>query len=691
VGVRLLVCVLAVGLGAAPSGWAQVTDYAHAPRNFIYFGLERYRVSDARFLANPSIAGAQLKYTWRELEPERDRYELSAIRLDLARLEQHGKQLFIQLQDVSFDEGTVNVPDYLREDPAFGGGVAMKYEFEDDDESRPIIDGWVARRWDPAVRERFAKLLGVLAEEFDGRIAGLNLAETSIGFGGSGDFHPTGFSYDTYFEGIKDLMSSARCAFRESDVIIYANFMPGEELPSDDRGYLRGVYAHADRIGVGVGGPDLLPHRWFQRQNSLALIAQRAPGTVAGMAVQDGNLEDTNRQTGQRVTVGELYAVARDELHLDYIFWGTQEPFFSHEIVPFLERLANRSPSSGLEGEAREIFSNENRLVTEGRVFAVATDDVNRDGRPDIVVSDYLNPARILYNDSALTFAEIVPLTATEETATTGHGVALGDFNGDGHLDLFLVYNEFPSRILFADGAGRFTDSGRAIGMLGLSGTSVDVADVDQDGDLDAFVTYYRDRARLYLNDGTGVLSESDQKFFAGVAVGDIDGDGDVDVLSLREEGPAAIWSNEQGRFTLQDRTVGDPEGTARFALVDTDGDGDLDVIAVGRTIESSLWENDGRGTFQRTEQTFNPGPRIAVGDLDRDGDTDLVIGPSVWVNGGGGRFDNVQTIVLATTTTLHLVDIDGDGDLDLLGAGLDRDTGKSDLRLFLNALAGRR
>jgi len=37
-----------------------------------------------------------------------------------------------------------------------------------------------------------------------------------------------------------------------------------------------------------------------------------------------------------------------------------------------------------------EIFSHESRLVTEGRVFAVATHDVNRDGRPDIVVSDNL-------------------------------------------------------------------------------------------------------------------------------------------------------------------------------------------------------------------------------------------------------------------------------------------------------------
>jgi hypothetical protein len=311
---------------------------APPPRNFIYFGLERSRISDATFLSTESIVGAHLKYTWRELEPEQDRYALDELRDDLVSLERHGKQLFIQLQEVSFDEEIINVPDYLIVDPAFGGGAAMHYD--DYDESGPVVEGWVARRWDPAVRERFAMLLRVLAEEFDGRIAGLNLPETAIGFGSDRELQPTGFSYDAYFEGIKELMSSARDAFRVSDVVIYANFMPGEELPDEDRGYLKGVYEHADRIGMGVGGPDLLPHRWFQRQNSLPLIAGRAPGTVAGVAVQWGNLEDTNRQTGERVTVAELYEFARDELRLNYIFWGTQEPFYSDDVLPFLATVA---------------------------------------------------------------------------------------------------------------------------------------------------------------------------------------------------------------------------------------------------------------------------------------------------------------------------------------------------------------
>ncbi len=308
------------------------------PKNFIFFGRDRERISEPTFLTNEYIVGAQIKYTWRELEPERDHYEFQSLLDDLAFLEKHGKGLFVQLQDVSFSD-EVLVPDYLGKDPAFEGGVARKYEYEGDDESKARFDGWVARRWDPAVRARFIKLLAALGKVVDGRIEGLNLAETSVGFGESGNLHPPGFTYESYVEGEKAICHAARDAFPRSHVIIYANFMPGEWLPWDDHGYLRGIYAYAESIGVGVGGPDLLPHRKGQRNHSYALIAARGPTIQAGVAVQDGNLEDANPDTGQRVTALELYRFARDELRLNYIFWGTQEPYYSNDVLPFIRAL----------------------------------------------------------------------------------------------------------------------------------------------------------------------------------------------------------------------------------------------------------------------------------------------------------------------------------------------------------------
>jgi len=308
------------------------------PQHYVYFERERHRIHERAFLDNETVVGAQLKYTWRELEPERDVYRLQPVLDDLRFLEANGKRLFVQLQDVSFSD-EVLVPDYLVADSAFGGGVARKFECPGDDESRARFDGWVARRWDPAVRARFARLLEVMGKALDGRIEGLNLPESSVDFCDSGKLHPPGFSFAGYLDAVKSTMTAARAAFPRSVVIQYANFMPGEWLPWTDHGYLRAVHAHAESLGMGVGGPDLMPHRKGQLQHSYPLIAARRMRVRAGVAVQDGNLAERDPASGKPVTVAELHAFARDRLRLDYVFWGTEEPYYSRDVLPYLHEL----------------------------------------------------------------------------------------------------------------------------------------------------------------------------------------------------------------------------------------------------------------------------------------------------------------------------------------------------------------
>lgn len=307
------------------------------PRHFIYFALDHDRIAEPGFLSHDKIAGAQLMFTWRQLEPERDRYDFAELRERIAFLGRHGKRLWIQLQDVSFGE-RIWVPDYLRTDSTFHGGAARKYEGEGE---QARFDGWVARRWDPAVRARYVRLLEALGREFDGRIEGLNIPETAISFDNP-RLVPAGFSNEGYAEGIREMITAARRAFSRSCVVVYANFMPGEWLPGDDKGYLRSVYAHAASVGAGVGGPDLLPHRRGQQNHSQALIASRPQGVVAAVAVQDGNMAETNPATGARVTVAELHGFAKNRLRLDYIFWGTEEPYYSRDVLPFLHTVTVR-------------------------------------------------------------------------------------------------------------------------------------------------------------------------------------------------------------------------------------------------------------------------------------------------------------------------------------------------------------
>ena len=308
---------------------------AKGVHHYVFFNLDRERITEQSFLSTKLFEGAQLKYTWRELEPKKDEYDFTAIRKDLAFLTSKGKRLFIQLQDVTFSARRVFVPEYLRSDE-YNGGVAPQYRIVNNDEEHATIAGWVARRWDPLVQDRFHKLLFALGKEFDGKIEGINLAETSIGFGATGRLRAKGFTPEVYRDAVIMSMKALKRAFPKSVVMQYANFMPGEWLPDEDKGYLRAVYKAARELGVGVGGPDLLPYKRAQLNHSYPLIKDASDLVRTGVAVQDGNYAEKNPTNGTRPSIAELLRFATDTLKVDYLFWCTEEPYYSEDLIRFL-------------------------------------------------------------------------------------------------------------------------------------------------------------------------------------------------------------------------------------------------------------------------------------------------------------------------------------------------------------------
>lgn len=308
--------------------------------HYVFFGGEREQLrTDSAFLATETIEGAQVIYPWRSLEPRKDEYDFSAMRDDLEFLRSRGKKLFIQLQEVTFDSARVNIPRYLLEDTAYHGGAAKQYKIEGENDFTAVPAGWVARRWDPAVQERFYKLLSALGKEFDGKIEGINLPETSVVFGESGRLHSSGFTFETYRDAIIANMKALKRAFPRSVALQYANFMPGEWRPTNDKGYMKAVYVAAQESKVGVGGPDLMPSRPGQMKGAYPLIRDAAGIVPTGVAVQDGNLEEKSPKTGKKVTAAELIEFATDYLKLDYIFWGREEPYYSSDVIPTLRAI----------------------------------------------------------------------------------------------------------------------------------------------------------------------------------------------------------------------------------------------------------------------------------------------------------------------------------------------------------------
>jgi hypothetical protein len=320
----LLHILLILIASAGPAG-------AKGLHHYVFFNMDRERISDSAFIETKAFEGAQLKYTWKQLEPERDRYDFSIIRADLEYLTSKGKKLFIQLQDASFEVARINAPLYLQKDADCHGGVNLQYR----DDGTP--EGQVARRWDPAVRARFQKLLSALGKEFDGKIEGIALPETAVGID-EGAHSAPGFTFEAYRNGIIENMKALKKAFPQSVAIQYANFMPGEWLPDNDRSYLRSVYEAAKATHVGVGGPDLKPWKPGQMNNGYCFIRKIDGAVPVGIAVQEGNYEHINPKTSRRVTIAELIDFATDYLRTDYMFWCTQEPYYSGELIPFLRK-----------------------------------------------------------------------------------------------------------------------------------------------------------------------------------------------------------------------------------------------------------------------------------------------------------------------------------------------------------------
>jgi hypothetical protein len=267
-------------------------------------------------------------YPWKLLEPEKGRYDFSSIMEDYEYLLSYGKKLFIQLQDATFNPKYVGLPEYLLTDEYDKGAIPQIDE-------RGKIAGWVAKRWNPKVQERFALLLTELGNKFDGKVEGINLQESAIEINSKID---PSFTPEIYSQCLKTNMLALKKAFIQSVTMQYANFMPGEWLPGDDKGYLHSIYQYGQDIGVGLGAPDLMLKRKGQLNHPIAMMHEGKFSVPLGIAIQDGNyIEETGNNTikkNRENIVPMLHAFAMDFLKVSYLFWSCQEPYFHEDVIP---------------------------------------------------------------------------------------------------------------------------------------------------------------------------------------------------------------------------------------------------------------------------------------------------------------------------------------------------------------------
>ncbi|OPZ16221.1 MAG: hypothetical protein BWZ10_01509 [candidate division BRC1 bacterium ADurb.BinA364] len=277
-------------------------------------------------IRDSAFQGAQIRYYWRDLEPEKDKYDFSRIEADLARLQTMGKRLVMQLMDRRFHSPERPLPDYLYDDPVYGGGA------------EPYVGktGSVARLWDSEVLQRKKALIAALGRRFDSEpfFEGFCFEETAIAIDKQ---NAAGFTHQGYLDALKQLVSAACAAFPNSTVIEYANWLAAPEGALDE------LARHCHACGAGWGGPDVVPDNapgrpaGKSRIKGYAIAEQYAGKMPLGYAVQTptfGGKEGT-------YTLDEIYDMGVNRLRLNYMFWIRVEgPAYSHsftrDVLPFI-------------------------------------------------------------------------------------------------------------------------------------------------------------------------------------------------------------------------------------------------------------------------------------------------------------------------------------------------------------------
>ncbi|RMH15514.1 MAG: CRTAC1 family protein [Acidobacteria bacterium] len=373
---------------------------------------------------------------------------------------------------------------------------------------------------------------------------------------------------------------------------------------------------------------------------------------------------------------GTIFADVAQQAGVDFVHWnGRIGTFYFPEMTGQGGALFDYDGDGDLD-----LYLVQGAMLAPGKKPADSLDPP-----PEPLPRDrlYRNDLRLLPGGRRL--LRFTDVTERSGIVATGHGmgVATGDYDGDGDLDLYVT-NAGPNQLWRNDGPGdggrvTFTDVTAASGT-GDPGWSTSAAffDADRDGDLDLYVVNYVDFTpannvvcyatssrrdycgpqayrpladRFYRNRGDGTFDDVTNRVLIGYRPGsglgtasaDFDGDRWPDLYVANDGEPNQLWLNRRDGTFGDDALLlgvainraGQAEASMGVAVADFDGDGDEDVFLTHLSGETNtLYVNDGSGVFEdRSIESGLAAPSLPLTgfgtgwlDVDGDGWLDLLV-----------------------------------------------------------------
>ncbi|MCA0200112.1 MAG: CRTAC1 family protein [Proteobacteria bacterium] len=337
--------------------------------------------------------------------------------------------------------------------------------------------------------------------------------------------------------------------------------------------------------------------------------------------------------------------------------------------------------------------------------------DYDNDGDLDLAVAFEYGIVKLFQNNDGV-FADVSAKAGLGTVARADaealkpievRSSAWGDYDGDGHLDLY-VGTRFAgvgtpptlnrSYLFHNNGDGTFAEVAAKMGVdaPAASVRQASFIDLDGDGDLDLFMADRNGANRMFRNDGAVFVDIAekvglaDKRFTVGVCWFDMDKDGDLDAFVANQDGGTdAFYKNDKGMFTDVAARLGmdrpgraKDEGGVGCSVSDYDNDGNLDIF-VATYGDNLLYRGDGKGAFTEVAQKqgiTGHGHNVGAswGDFDNDGFVDIFVADyhddepvnRLYRNTGNGFVDVITPVMNGSDHGVQWADYDGDGDLDL-------------------------